>query len=248
MINSCWKGKTLKKLTFSLKRRSVKRNSLGRITVFHRGGGSKGLHRRIDLKRSTSSMGIIKRIQYDPNRSSWIALVRWIEGVLCSRKRFALSKANSQKKKNAWPFLGRREKNLFFSASYFCFLPCLIKLKEKNTFSSLPFILRTQKKAATLGLFSSFLTLPRIALARAKPAFFALQSKDFRGDNTCSQSESQRWKTYSKFWAQKIERKALSWLKKKKDFFVAHKNKKNNIFSFLNPNIAKKDQRLKQAK
>jgi hypothetical protein len=94
-------------------------------------------------------MGIVERIEYDPNRSSWIALVRWIEGVLCSRKRFALSKANSQRKENAWPFLGRRE-FYFFSASYSRFLPCLIKLKEKNTFSSLPFILQRQKKRLPL--------------------------------------------------------------------------------------------------
>jgi hypothetical protein len=40
-----------------------------------------------------------------------------------------------------------------------------------------------------------------IALARAKPTFFALQSKDFRRDNTFSQSENQRWKMYSVFWA-----------------------------------------------
>ncbi|XP_065866163.1 large ribosomal subunit protein uL2mz, N-terminal part-like isoform X2 [Euphorbia lathyris] len=53
------------------------RNSAGRITIFHRGGGAKRLYRKIDLKRSTSSMGIIERIEYDPNRSSRIALVRW---------------------------------------------------------------------------------------------------------------------------------------------------------------------------
>ncbi|GFZ01501.1 carbon-nitrogen hydrolase family protein [Actinidia rufa] len=57
------------------------RNSSGRITVFHQGGGSKRLQRRIDLKRSTSSMGIVERIEYDPNRSSRIASVRWIEGA-----------------------------------------------------------------------------------------------------------------------------------------------------------------------
>lgn len=49
--------------------KSAGRNSSGRITVFHRGGGSKRLQRRIDLKRSTSSMGIVERIEYDPNRS-----------------------------------------------------------------------------------------------------------------------------------------------------------------------------------
>ncbi|KAL3830308.1 hypothetical protein ACJIZ3_019110 [Penstemon smallii] len=60
---------------------SAGRNSSGRITIFHRGGGSKRLHRKIDLKRSTSSMGIVERIEYDPNRSSRIALVRWKVGA-----------------------------------------------------------------------------------------------------------------------------------------------------------------------
>ena len=73
---------------FSLsKGKSAGRNSSGRITVFHRGGGSKRLQRRIDLKRSTSSMGVVERIEYDPNRSSRIALVRWIEGVKLRRQR-----------------------------------------------------------------------------------------------------------------------------------------------------------------
>ncbi|XP_019251184.1 PREDICTED: uncharacterized protein LOC109230111 [Nicotiana attenuata] len=53
--------------------KSAGRNSSGRITVFHRGGGSKRLQRRIDLKRSTSSVGIVERIEYEPNRSSRIA-------------------------------------------------------------------------------------------------------------------------------------------------------------------------------
>ena len=68
--------------------KSPGRNSSGRITAFHRGGGSKRLQRRIDLKRSTSSMGIVERIEYDPNRSSRIAPVRWIDGVQlrCQRK------------------------------------------------------------------------------------------------------------------------------------------------------------------
>lgn len=67
--------------------KSAGRNSSGRITVFHRGGGSKRLQRRIDLKRSTSSMGIVERIEYDPNRSSRIAPVRWIEGVQLQLRR-----------------------------------------------------------------------------------------------------------------------------------------------------------------
>ena len=62
-------GRALRQFTLSTGK-SAGRNSSGRITVFHRGGGSKRLQRRIDLKRSTSSMGIVERIEYDPNRSS----------------------------------------------------------------------------------------------------------------------------------------------------------------------------------
>jgi hypothetical protein len=95
--------------------------------------------------------------------------------VLCSRKRFAPSKANSQRKENARPFFGRRRKNLFFSASYFHFLPCLIKLREKkNVFFSFLYFLKAKKKVTTLGPFGSFLVFPKIALARAKLVFFAL--------------------------------------------------------------------------
>jgi ribosomal protein L2 len=72
---------TLKQLTFRLKKKSAGRNSSGRITVFHRGGGSKRLHRKIDFQRSTSSIGLVQRIDYDPNRSSWIALIRWLEAM-----------------------------------------------------------------------------------------------------------------------------------------------------------------------
>lgn len=80
------KGRTLRHFTLSTGK-SAGRNSSGRITVFHRGGGSKRLQRKIYLKRSTSSIGIVERIEYDPNRSSRIALVRWIEGVLPGRQR-----------------------------------------------------------------------------------------------------------------------------------------------------------------
>ena len=80
------KGRALRHLTLSTGK-SAGRNSSGRITVFHRGGGSKRLQRKIDLKRSTSSIGIVERIEYDPNRSSRIALVRWIEGVQLRRQR-----------------------------------------------------------------------------------------------------------------------------------------------------------------
>lgn len=71
-------ARALRQFTLSTGK-SAGRNSSGRITVFQRGGGSKRLLRRIDLKRSTSSMGIVESIEYDPNRSSQIAPVRWIK-------------------------------------------------------------------------------------------------------------------------------------------------------------------------
>jgi len=53
-------SRALRHLTLSMSK-SAGRNSAGRITVFHRGGGSKRLLRKIDLKRSTSSIGIVER-------------------------------------------------------------------------------------------------------------------------------------------------------------------------------------------
>ncbi|KAL8217034.1 hypothetical protein R6Q57_023871 [Mikania cordata] len=63
------------------KGKSAGRNSAGRITIFHRGGGAKRLQRTIDLKRNTSAVGVVERIEYDPNRTSRIAVVRWVEGA-----------------------------------------------------------------------------------------------------------------------------------------------------------------------
>lgn len=77
MKNLCWRGKALKKLTFSNRFKSSGRNSSGSITIFHRGGGVKKLQRRIDFRRNTFESGTVERIEYDPNRSSRIALVRW---------------------------------------------------------------------------------------------------------------------------------------------------------------------------
>ena len=79
-------GRALRQFTLSTGK-STGRNSSGRITVFHWEGGSKRLQQRIDLKLSTSSMGIVERIEYDPNRSSRIALVRWIERLQLRRQR-----------------------------------------------------------------------------------------------------------------------------------------------------------------
>lgn len=61
--------------------RSGGRNSEGRITVRHRGGGHKQRYRIIDFKRAKDGIpAVVERIEYDPNRSAHIALVRYEDG------------------------------------------------------------------------------------------------------------------------------------------------------------------------
>jgi large subunit ribosomal protein L2 len=57
------------------------RNSTGRITVRHRGGGHKRRYRIIDFKRDNFGVpGVVTTIEYDPNRSARIALVKFADG------------------------------------------------------------------------------------------------------------------------------------------------------------------------
>lgn len=73
-------SKPFKKLTKG-KRRSVGRNSQGRITTRHKGGGHKRLYRNIDFlfnKRDIPAK--IETIEYDPNRSGFIALILYADG------------------------------------------------------------------------------------------------------------------------------------------------------------------------
>ena len=59
------------------------RNSYGRITVRHRGGGNKRKYRVIDFKRLKTDMSAtVQRIEYDPNRSAFIALIKYEDGTL----------------------------------------------------------------------------------------------------------------------------------------------------------------------
>ena len=58
------------------------RNSYGRITVRHHGGGNRVKYRVIDYKRNKVGMfAEVKTIEYDPNRSAFIALIRYEDGV-----------------------------------------------------------------------------------------------------------------------------------------------------------------------
>ena len=70
-----------KKLTVILKKHSG-RNSYGKITVRHQGGGNKLKYRIIDFKRNTlGSAAKVIGVEYDPNRTAYIALVEYEDGT-----------------------------------------------------------------------------------------------------------------------------------------------------------------------
>jgi large subunit ribosomal protein L2 len=74
------KGKPVKSLTEG-KSQKGGRNNTGRITVRFRGGGHKQTYRIIDFKRRKSDMPAkVERLEYDPNRTSFIALIRYADG------------------------------------------------------------------------------------------------------------------------------------------------------------------------
>jgi large subunit ribosomal protein L2 len=76
-----------KSLVEPLKQRAG-RNSAGRISVRHRGGGHKRMYRVIDWKRNKAGVGsVVEAIEYDPNRSARIALLRYEDG----EKRYILA-------------------------------------------------------------------------------------------------------------------------------------------------------------
>jgi len=57
------------------------RNNYGRITVRHQGGGHKQHYRLIDFKRDKDGIpGVVERLEYDPNRSAHIALIKYADG------------------------------------------------------------------------------------------------------------------------------------------------------------------------
>ena len=63
------------------KPRCAGRNNEGRITVRHKGGGHKQKYRLIDFRRNKRQVpAIVERIEYDPNRSAYIALLKYIDG------------------------------------------------------------------------------------------------------------------------------------------------------------------------
>ncbi len=77
-----WKGKPEKSLTEGLQRPGG-RNNLGRVTARHRGGGHKRRYRIVDFKRlKTGVPAVVERLEFDPNRTAFIALIRYDDGEL----------------------------------------------------------------------------------------------------------------------------------------------------------------------
>ncbi|XP_027352918.1 uncharacterized protein LOC113863514 [Abrus precatorius] len=197
--------RALRQFTFGAGK-TAGRNSSGRITSFHRGGGAKRLQRTVDLKRNAaSSIGVVERIEYDPNRSSNIALVRWLHGVHHPQRRTSsaaaaaaaprvlqldpAAAANSNSIRGVFAFnsmlppVGTTSRDVFFSA-----------------FSS------EAKRPESERESVSSLGLPRIAVAAARPAFFAPRE---RGEETL---QVRNWRRNSDAWVHRNKRKAaISW-------------------------------------
>ena len=75
-----WKGKPEKTLTEGL-RKNGGRNNTGRITARRRGGGHKRRYRVVDFKRLKSGVSAtVERLEYDPNRTAYIALIKYEDG------------------------------------------------------------------------------------------------------------------------------------------------------------------------
>ncbi|KAK7847306.1 60s ribosomal protein l2 [Quercus suber] len=220
-------GRALRQFTLSTGK-SAGRNSSGRITR---------LQRRIDLKRSTSSMGIVERIEYDPNHSSWIALVRWIERLQLRRQRKCNTIEEFTPPRKILESTTTTIRGLFSFSSLpgkadqrkvACFsprlmaayvvvdLPTRMPLWKKSPFPRcflLCLLLKRAKGEAASLSFSSSFAFPSIVVAGAKPAFFTERMREkLRGKNTFSLFEVRKWRTHNILWAHRIKRKAtLSW-------------------------------------
>jgi large subunit ribosomal protein L2 len=80
--SALYKGKPVKTLTEGLTK-SGGRNNLGRMTARRRGGGHKRSYRLIDFKRRKFDIpATIERLEYDPNRTAFIALIKYEDGEL----------------------------------------------------------------------------------------------------------------------------------------------------------------------
>ena len=84
------RGKPERSLLGGRVNKSGGRNSLGRITSWHRGGGHKRRHRRVDFRREKLGIpAVVAAIEYDPNRSANLALLHYKDG----EKRYIIAPA-----------------------------------------------------------------------------------------------------------------------------------------------------------
>ena len=102
-----FKGKPFKKLTKGLSK-SGGRNNTGRITSWQKGGGHKKKYRIIDFKRTKFDVeATVERIEYDPNRSAFIALIKYNDGeysyILAPQKLLVGNKVISSTKADIKP-------------------------------------------------------------------------------------------------------------------------------------------------
>jgi len=72
---------TPEKSLIVIKKKHAGRNSYGKITVRHHGGGNKQKYRIIDFKRNTEGAAKVIGVEYDPNRTAYIALVEYEDGT-----------------------------------------------------------------------------------------------------------------------------------------------------------------------
>jgi len=110
-----WKGRPVKSLTEGLTKHGG-RNNTGRITMRRKGGGAKRLYRIVDFKRNKLDVSAtVERIEYDPNRTAFIALIKYEDGTqayILAPQRLAVgdsiiaSAKADVKPGNAMPFSG----------------------------------------------------------------------------------------------------------------------------------------------
>ena len=110
-----WKGRPVKALTEGV-RKNGGRNNTGRITMRRKGGGARRLYRIVDFKRNRLDISaVVERIEYDPNRTAFIALIKYEDGQLAyilAPQRLAIgdtviaSAKADVKPGNAMPFTG----------------------------------------------------------------------------------------------------------------------------------------------
>jgi large subunit ribosomal protein L2 len=110
-----WKGRPVKTLTEGLTKKGG-RNNTGRITARRRGGGAKRLYRIVDFKRRKYDVpATVERIEYDPNRTAFIALILYADGerayILAPQRlgvgdKVVASERADVKPGNAMPFTG----------------------------------------------------------------------------------------------------------------------------------------------